>query len=47
MKTKTLAAAARDLNEQGGMLWVELAGRKTVGICLTLPLPAEARERYA
>lgn len=46
-ETKTLAAASRDLKEQGGMLWVELAGSKSVGICLTLPLPAEARERYA
>lgn len=41
-KTKTLAAAARALKSQGGMLWVDIAGPAALAFCLTLPLPSEA-----
>jgi len=40
-ETKTLAAVARDVREQGGMLWVELMGEQALALCLTLPLPSE------
>ena len=39
-----LTAVAREIREQGGMLWVELAGPAALALCLTLPLPAEALE---
>ena len=39
-----LKAVSREVREQGGMLWVELAGPAAPALCLTLPLPAEALE---
>ncbi|MCH8920963.1 MAG: hypothetical protein IIA23_09740 [Chloroflexi bacterium] len=39
-----LTAVAREVREQGGLLWVELAGPAAPALCLTLPLPAEALE---
>ena len=36
---KTLAAAARAIQEQGGVLWVELKGPAALALCLMLPLP--------
>ena len=39
-----LAAIAREIREQGGMLWVELTGPAGLALCLTLPIPAEALE---
>lgn len=39
-----LTAVAREIRQQGGMLWVELAGPAALALCLTLPLPAEALE---
>ena len=46
-ETKTLAAAAREIQEQGGMFWVELPGRTSLAFCLTLPLPPDARSASA
>ena len=46
-ETKTLAAAAREIQEQGGMFWVELPGRTALAFCLTLPLPPDARSASA
>ncbi len=43
-KRAALTAVAREIREQGGMLWVELAGPAGLALCLTLPLPAEALE---
>lgn len=39
-----LTAVAREIREQGGMLWVELAGPAALALCLTLPLPTGALE---
>ena len=39
-----LKAVSQEVREQGGMLWVELAGPAAPALCLTLPLPAEALE---
>ena len=42
-EAKTLSSAARDVQGQGGMLWVELtAARTALALCLTLPVPPEA-----
>jgi hypothetical protein len=38
----TLKAISQDIRDQGGILWVELAGPAAISLCLTLPLPAEA-----
>jgi hypothetical protein len=43
-ETKTISAASRDIQEQGGMFWVELLGPAAFALCLTLPLPAEAKQ---
>ena len=37
-----LQAASQDIRDQGGILWVELAGPAALSVCFTLPLPAEA-----
>lgn len=39
-----LKAVSQEVRDQGGMLWVELAGPAAPALCLTLPLPAEALE---
>lgn len=41
-ESKTLTAVAREVQEQGGMLWVELKGPAALALCLMLPLPPEA-----
>jgi hypothetical protein len=43
-ETRALAAASRLMNEQGGLLWIELSGDAAAGLCLTLPLPMPAIE---
>ena len=43
-EAKTLAAVARALQEQGGMLWVELAGPAALAFSLTLPFSPEAAQ---
>lgn len=40
--SKILTAAARQVQEQGGMLWVELKGPAALALCLMLPLPPGA-----
>lgn len=37
-----LQAVSQDIRDQGGILWVELAGPTALSVCFTLPLPAEA-----
>ena len=37
-----LKAISQDIRDQGGILWVELAGPAALSLCFTLPLPAEA-----
>ena len=44
-ETDVLASASRDVNDQGGMLWVELSAGETIEICLTLPLRPPVQER--
>lgn len=45
-KRQVLRAAYRDISAQGGLLWVEVLDRATLGICLTLPLaPGVAHSR--
>ena len=44
-ETDALASASRDVNDQGGMLWVELSAGTTIEICLTLPLRSPVLER--
>lgn len=39
--TAALKAASQDVRDQGGVLWVELAGPAAPALHLTLPLPAE------
>ena len=43
-KRDELKAVSQEVRDQGGMLWVELAGPAAPALCLTLPLPAEALE---
>jgi CheY-like chemotaxis protein len=45
-ETRMLAAVSRDIQQQGGLLWVELLGPGALALCLTLPLPA-GEERSA
>ncbi len=37
-ETKTLAAIARAVKEQGGMLWVDLPRKAALAFCMTLPV---------
>lgn len=39
-ETRVLVAVSRDIQRQGGLLWVELLGPGALALCLTLPLPA-------
>lgn len=41
-KRQALTAISRDVREQGGLLWVEVAGPSALAFCLTLPRPLEA-----
>ena len=42
-ESRILTSLSRDIHVQGGMLWVELMGPAALALCLTLPLPPEAR----
>jgi hypothetical protein len=39
-ETGMLTAVSRDIQQLGGLLWVELMGPEALALCLTLPLPA-------
>lgn len=43
-ETRMLAAVSRDIQQQGGLLWVELLGPEALALCLTLPLPTGREE---
>jgi hypothetical protein len=36
---RVLGAVSRDIQRQGGLLWVDLLGPEALAVCLTLPLP--------
>ena len=39
---EALQAVSQEIRDQGGILWVDLAGPEALSLCFTLPLPAEA-----
>ncbi len=39
---EALRAVSQEVRDQGGILWVDLAGPEALSVCFTLPLPAEA-----
>ncbi len=39
---EALKAVSEEIRDQGGIMWVELAGPAALSICFTLPIPVEA-----
>lgn len=43
-EARVLTAVSRDIQRQGGLLWVDLLGPQALAVCLTLPVPTGREE---